>query len=479
MRYIFTLSISLCTLLSTAQIAPVKSHLTREEAEKIINEKGIPSGDREGYLNFLMHGRQTFPDIKQMPLPSVPQMPANCFPNIGFENLDYSNWNGAVGTCMQAGNPLPLPTWMMAGINNNNGNPPVLNLPLNQAGTNIHHIIHTNPPVNNTTGQGYDSIGVSGGIYDLPQISPYGDSSCLRMGTTMAGGECERVSYQIAVNSQNTFISIDFAIVIQDGGHGPGEQAGFMYVLTDQNGAILPCCFTTYFVDATMAGTDTSFVTSDLSPFLLYRKWRSVFVDLSAYIGQTVNINVFNLDCAFGGHFCYGYVDFRCDSTLHSSNYVQGNPTAELRAPFGGYAYEWWGPNNPNQLIAGANTWKYTVTNPQPGDTYWVSLGAALGTSPKLSYTFPPASGLPGQGVSGKVRLLPNPASDHLVIAGLENSTQLVTIEVYNTEGKLVLKKEIYPADENEFKISSLEKGLYFVRLSDERNTQTFKLVKE
>jgi hypothetical protein len=37
------------------------------------------------------------------------------------------------------------------------------------------------------------------------------------------------------------------------------------------------------------------------------------FVDLSAWIGQTITINSWTADCGYGGHFGYAYIDATCN----------------------------------------------------------------------------------------------------------------------------------------------------------------------
>jgi hypothetical protein len=75
--------------------------------------------------------------------------------------------------------------------------------------------------------------------------------------------------------------------------------------------------------------------------------------------------------------------------------------------------------------------------------------------------------------IISSVSVFPNPAKNTLYLDGLANTT---TAEVYDVSGKLLLTKQLTI---NNIDISSLAKGLYFIKLSTKEGSVVRKFVKE
>jgi len=71
------------------------------------------------------------------------------------------------------------------------------------------------------------------------------------------------------------------------------------------------------------------------------------------------------------------------------------------------------------------------------------------------------------------ITIYPNPATNTLYTNGL---TGINTVEVYDISGKLLLSKQL---NSNQIDISSLAKGLYFIKLTTEEGSVVRKFVKE
>ena len=71
--------------------------------------------------------------------------------------------------------------------------------------------------------------------------------------------------------------------------------------------------------------------------------------------------------------------------------------------------------------------------------------------------------------------MYPNPASN---LIRFEGDTPLKEIEVYNAEGKLILKKKIQNTEGN-LDISHFAKGLYLLKINTENGPAEAKFVKE
>lgn len=80
------------------------------------------------------------------------------------------------------------------------------------------------------------------------------------------------------------------------------------------------------------------------------------------------------------------------------------------------------------------------------------------------------------------VSVYPSPATDNLFIASDANINAGLTVKFYNTAGKLVQSNDylqIYQNSPIEVDISSLDNGVYFMRLNSSEFTQTEKIIKE
>ncbi|MFY0599643.1 MAG: T9SS type A sorting domain-containing protein [Cyclobacteriaceae bacterium] len=74
-----------------------------------------------------------------------------------------------------------------------------------------------------------------------------------------------------------------------------------------------------------------------------------------------------------------------------------------------------------------------------------------------------------------KISLYPNPANEYINIIG-KGVNNISSIEIYNVQGKLVINKQV---DSNSIDISSLNKGVYMVRINDNTGKiRTEKLIK-
>ncbi|OUR93310.1 hypothetical protein A9Q87_05005 [Flavobacteriales bacterium 34_180_T64] len=74
--------------------------------------------------------------------------------------------------------------------------------------------------------------------------------------------------------------------------------------------------------------------------------------------------------------------------------------------------------------------------------------------------------------------MYPNPSNDILNIK-LKNGIRNVTLEVYNVLGKLVLNQTLKPEKISKIQVSSLDAGLYLVKIANGNNSETKRFVKQ
>lgn len=76
------------------------------------------------------------------------------------------------------------------------------------------------------------------------------------------------------------------------------------------------------------------------------------------------------------------------------------------------------------------------------------------------------------------ISIFPNPASNYIQIKGIENTSLVKTLEVYNIIGRKLISKEINSSNDLNVNIQNYESGIYLVKLFDETKnifyTKTF-----
>ena len=352
----------------------------KEEAIEHAREEGIPEKDWDKWvesckLRYIHKKRmeidQEYIDAHTLVMnrPTSPNQTMNAYcTNLGFENLNFSNWTAGYYT-NTAGN-----NWNTFNVPWTNGTSPAVTV-LNQ-GVGVAGSLHT---IYTTPGNDPNCGGPGG---PLSRLSPNG-SATARIGNDDSGYETERLVYYMTVSPQNLLFTYEYAVVINDGGHSSGEQPSFNVSIRDSTGQTqLGGNCGVYQVDATNAGQASSgyFLsnTGGSSTFnpIYYKQWTTVTLDLTAYVGQTIQIQFRANDCIYGGHFGYAYVDASCGllNIPISGFCAVTSGSATLVAPVGFSGYQWSGPNNPSNVIPGGNNDTLIVLNPTPGDTFYVQL---------------------------------------------------------------------------------------------------------
>ncbi len=343
--------------------------------------------------------------------------PSNAYcPNADFGNANFSNWQGdtytnSLGTLWSSFTPAWVPGIVTMG--NNNPAQPAVSWSAGTPKPNRHTIMSIPPTVNNPPAGcvGWDSIAVNmNHLSDIPFVPSYASGVTCRLGNANNDYETERLVYTMNVGIQNSQFTYYYAVVLYDGGHAIGEQPFFKVTMRDQSGNIIAGCGQ-YQIDASTVGTDTSFHrASQYSSFnntwtdgylaggapnpswwysVYYKKWTTVGVDLTAYIGQNVTVEFQTGDCIYGGHWGYAYIDANCGPTQIPVNMCAGNTVQQLLGPPGYISYQWYGPNSTTLAIAAPNGVNDTlfVNNGNVGDTYYLTAISANGCTTYVQAT--------------------------------------------------------------------------------------------
>ncbi len=219
-------------------------------------------------------------------------------PNADFETSTFNNWVGYTGTC--------------CGINT-----PNMGIAPGQ------HTIMTGP--------GFDPFSCS----PMTVVAP-GSTFSAMLGNAQGGALAERLQYVFNVTPTSNLIIFKYAVVLQDPSHSIPDQPRFEAQLYDQAGVPIPCTFYQVTASAGVPGFESC-------GQIRSKNWTNVGVDVTAYMGQTVTLDVATGDCSLGGHFGYAYVDAGCSALSIEARYCEESAglTATLTAPDGFANYVW------------------------------------------------------------------------------------------------------------------------------------------
>ncbi|HEY4797771.1 MAG TPA: PKD domain-containing protein [Bacteroidia bacterium] len=255
-----------------------------------------------------------------------------------------------------------------------------------------------------TSGTGTDpnTPGPGAGNPTIPVVCPgFGNNSIVLNPSCTISYTCEQLTYPLTVTAADTNFIYAYAIVVQDGSHPVTEQPFVQFDIFDSHGVSIPCSHQRY----TGSPGDPSFYTvsgngcaSSFTPDH-YKPWTLVGINLSAYIGQTLNVVITNADCDQGGHFAYSYWDFLCGTAALTAG-CTGNQSTICGPidPNIAYTYQWY--NNGTAIPAPQGTQQCITVTPNPGDVISVEVQQPSGCNFHMGYV--PAVLQPGFTSTGK-----------------------------------------------------------------------------
>ena len=178
----------------------------------------------------------------------------------------------------------------------------------------------------------------------FPVNPPDGSGFAVRLGNNVNGGEAERVTYQFTVpaNSKDASFTYRYAVVFQDPGHSQEEQPRFIARMLDvQTNTYLTCANSEYIATASLPG----FELSPVDPSVKYKEWSSVFLNLDAYAGKTLQLEFTTADCTRGAHWGYAYIDIGECNVTATAHFVCNPNVATFKGPGGFKEYRWYNDN--------------------------------------------------------------------------------------------------------------------------------------
>ena len=206
--------------------------------------------------------------------------------------------------------------------------------------------------------QGFD-IKTCGG---LPMIPP-GYNRSIRLGNQIDGAEGEKISYQLTVSLDNSLFIYKYAVVLEDPDHTAVQQPNFEMRLKNAAGQQINGNCGIYTVYAGQPGQNFQNCNG-----IAWLPWKTVGVNLSSYMGQTITIEFTTRDCSLGAHFGYAYLVAECMPLYINMDYCQGSSQVQLTAPIGFQNYQW--------TPGGATTPSITINTPNNNQVYTCTMNS-------------------------------------------------------------------------------------------------------
>jgi len=185
-----------------------------------------------------------------------------------------------------------------------------------------------NSRANLVSSNGFDPI-----FSGLPRVNSGNYAVKLNMRESSSDGTrtATRMSRVFTINEN--FISFNYALVFQDvrdGGHtSDPTRAPYYYVLLKRmNGTVV--------YKYIITGNDFSQFPLSTSPNFLSTGWKCHYIDTSAWLGETLQMDIVVSNCGNRGHFAYGYFDNFCGFDIQCTPpapFVNLNPLSMRECP--------------------------------------------------------------------------------------------------------------------------------------------------
>jgi gliding motility-associated-like protein len=258
----------------------------------------------------------------------------------------------------------------------------------------IDPVISANYPIYSVFG-----TGTNAGPSANPTIQNMYGTNFIRINSNLNNYTIAKLSKTFLVSSSNALFQFAFISVFSTG-HTCCDAGAFQINLTNATAnTVIPCPNFTVSAPSTQcaqsgtnlpayfnapAGTPATSASS-----LVYNKWKVSSIDLTAYIGQSITIDIVATDCTASGHYGYVYFDAQCGPMTIIGNgnpFAAGTPSitlptcgssgATIVAPGGLGPYQWAGPGvgppfttpaYTNQTYTTNISGNYTLTMNPPG----------------------------------------------------------------------------------------------------------------
>ena len=166
----------------------------------------------------------------------------------------------------------------------------------------------------------------------LQQVRPGGGGSAVRIGNTAVNFGAELLAKSFKVSALDAIVGFSYALVMQNPiGHDAAHQPSFTVRVLDASGTDITNNIPGGRVKLAPGATPNVLVADAANPFfqtfglpggggplggsaekIVYKDWTCAEINLADLIGQDVTIEFITIDCGYGGHYAYAYIDDFC-----------------------------------------------------------------------------------------------------------------------------------------------------------------------
>lgn len=189
----------------------------------------------------------------------------------------------------------------------------------------------------------------------------------------------ERITYTYTVpDDENAKILLLYyaAVLENPENHKTEEQPRFMLELFEE-GKTIESCFQFDYISGDIS-TDPTWHTERGN--LCWKDWTTSGINLEAYKGKTIKIQITTFDCAQGGHFGYAYFGLECSNGELKT--ISCGDQKEFKAP-DGFNYAWFEESKPGTILS--NEQIFPLPQDKPG-TYWCKVSNPEHPEPECTF---------------------------------------------------------------------------------------------
>lgn len=186
--------------------------------------------------------------------------------------------------------------------------------------------------------------------------SPFGGNKIISLNKVAnlsgTGSNVIRLAQTFSVTSSNYYYFYAYKGVLENGGHTCCATSNLIFNFYNCSGILQPALCDTFYAPANSLNC-SDFSNWQLGGNYFYTpNWHTRGVNLSAYMGSCITVEVLAAECSTYGHIGYCYYDAKCSSEgviingnlLTTDSYTSCPTSATITAPPGYSSYSWQGP---------------------------------------------------------------------------------------------------------------------------------------
>lgn len=163
--------------------------------------------------------------------------------------------------------------------------------------------------------------------------SPLGGSQIIQLNNEVINlGEIVRLEQTFTVTASNSILQYAYICILNGSGHACCDNPYFNVLVYDCSNTLISAASTSIIAPGSSCVGTVPGMTTTSSGISYFNSWQVKTVNLSAYIGSCVKIQVTTSDCTGWAHEGYGYFDASCNSSFIDVNGTIYSPNGNVNA---------------------------------------------------------------------------------------------------------------------------------------------------